>query len=130
MAIEWMYMNRVNLWDKMDVGVSANAEELPQLEINLGKLRGKSQRARSLFSQQASLQAAKQEVTKELQQVIEEGDQLLRFLSEGLRDHYGKGSEKLIAFGVQPFRGLNRKTAPKPTPETVAPPAVTPDPAK
>jgi hypothetical protein len=66
-------MNTVNGWDKMDVAVTANAAKVPELEVNLARLRDRSQRARALFAQQAALAAAKQEVTKELQQVIQEG---------------------------------------------------------
>ena len=131
MAQEWQYMNTVNGWDKLDVAVTANAERLAELEVNLGGLRTRSQRARQLFAQQAALTAAKQEVTQELQQVIYEGNALARFLREGLRAYLGKSSEKLIEFGVLPFRGLNRKPAPPPpAPETSAPPVPAPDSVK
>jgi len=131
MAQEWQYMNTVNGWDKMDVAVTANADKVPELEVNLGGLRTRSQRARQLFAQQAALTAAKQEVTQELQQVIYEGNALARFLREGLRAYLGKSSEKLIEFGVRPFRGLSRKPAPPPpAPETSAPPVPAPDSVK
>ena len=121
MANEWLYMNTVNGWDKMDTAVTANGQKMPELEVNLAGLRDRSQRARRLFAQQAALTAAKQEVTKELQQVIQEGNQILRFLREGLKAYLGKSNEKLIEFGVQPFRGITRKPAPKPslTPDSV-----------
>ena len=119
MANDWLYMNKVHGWDKMDVAVTANTEKVPNLEVNLAGLRERAQRARNLFAQQAALQAAKQEVTKELQQVIQEGDALVKFLREGLKAYLGKRSEKLIEFGVQPFRGITRKSAEKrPAPET------------
>ncbi len=125
MAQEWQYMNTVNGWDKLDVAVTANGEQLQELEVNLGGLRTRAQRARQLFAQQAALTAAKQEVTKELQQVISEGNALARFIREGLRAYLGKGSEKLIEFGVLPFRGKTRKsTPPPPLPETSAPDSV------
>ena len=113
MAHEWQYMNTVNGWDKMDVAVTTNAAKVPELEVNLARLRERSQRARALFAQQAALTAAKQEVTKELQQVIQEGNSVVRFLREGLRVYLGKTSEKLIEFGVQPFRGLSREVLAK-----------------
>jgi len=113
MAHEWQYMNAVNVWDKMDTAVTANAAKVPELEVNLVRLRERSQRARALFAQQAALAAAKQEVTKELKQVIDEGNTHVRFLREGLKAYLGKTSEKLIEFGVQPFRGLNRLSAAK-----------------
>ena len=131
MAQEWQYMNTVHGWDKIDVAVSVNEEKLPELAVNLGALRTRSQRARQLFAQQAALTAAKQEVTKELQQVISEGNALARFLRQGLRAYLGKSSEKLIEFGVLPFRGLTRKSPPPPpAPETSAPSVPAPDSVK
>ncbi|HWM90410.1 MAG TPA: hypothetical protein VN493_06550 [Thermoanaerobaculia bacterium] len=131
MADERVYMNTVNGWDKMDAAVTANAEEVPQLEINLGKLRQKSALVRNLYVQHAALAAARQGVTQEMQQLIEEGESLVRFLREGVKAHYGKRSEKLVEFGVQPLRSRTRKKAsePPPLPETVSP-ATAPDSVK
>jgi molybdopterin converting factor small subunit len=129
MAQERLYMNAVNGWDKMDTAVTANNEQVAHLEVSLPKLRQRSQRARSLYAQYAAMVAAKQEVWKELQQVLEEGDAVMRYLKEGVRAHYGKRNEKLVEFGVRPFRGIKRKSARKPTAPDV-PPALTPDSAK
>ena len=134
MAQEWLYMNTVNGWDKMDVAVTTNAAKVPELEVNLARLRERSQRARALFAQQAALAAARQEVTKELKQVIQEGNALEKFLREGVRAYLGKTSEKLIEFGVQPFRGLSRATLAKRraagTPTPPVSPIVAPDSVK
>ena len=133
MAQEWQYMNTVNGWDKMDVAVTANAAKVPELEVNVIKLRERSQRARVLFAQQAALAAARQEVTKELKQVIQEGNSLMKFLREGLRAYLGKASEKLIEFGVQPFRGISREALAKRRKtgsETSTPPVPAPDSVK
>ena len=59
-----------------------------------------------------------------------EGNALARFIREGLRAYLGKTSEKLIEFGVLPFRGLSRKPAPPPAPETSAPSVPAPDSVK
>ena len=129
MAQEWQYMNTVNGWDKLDVAVTANVTQVPEVEVNLPGLRERSQKARKLFAKQAALTAAKQEVTKELQQVIQEGNARARVIREGLRAYLGKDSEKLIEFGVLPFRG--RKPAEKsPAPETSTPPVPAPDSVK
>jgi hypothetical protein len=131
MANEWQYMNTVNGWDRVDAAVTARAAEAPQLEINLPLLREKSKRVRVLFAQQAALTAAKQEVTRELNQLIREGNAQVDFIKTGARAHYGKDSEKLIEFGVQPFRARSRKAATKrPAPETAKPSASTPDSVK
>ena len=131
MAETRLYMNAVNGWDRVDAAVTARAEEVPQLEVNLPALRGKSQRVRALFAQQASLTAAKQEVTRELNQLILEGNALVDFIKTGARAHYGKDSERLIEFGIIPFRGKSQKAALKRrAPETAEPPASTPDSVK
>jgi len=129
MAEERLYMNVVNGWDQMDTAVTANNEQVAHLEVSLPKLRERSQRARSLNAQYAAMRAAKQEVWRELQQVLEEGDAVMRYLKEGVRAHYGKRSEKLVEFGVQPFRGIKRKSAQDSAAPDV-PPASAPDSAK
>lgn len=129
MAQEWLYMNTVNGWDKMDTAVTANPEKVPELQGNVIALREKSQRARSLFAEQAALTAAKQAVTKELQKVIQEGNAHAKFIREGLKAYLGKDNEKLIEFGVQPFRGITRKPK-SPAPETSTPPVPAPDSVK
>ena len=129
MAHEWLYMNTVNGWDKMDTAVTANPDKVPELQGNVTALREKSQRARGLFAKQAALAAAKQEVTKELQKVIQEGNAHAKFIQEGLKAYLGKDNEKLIEFGVQPFRGITRKPK-SPTPETSTPPVPAPDSVK
>jgi hypothetical protein len=131
MANEWQYMNTVNGWDRVDSAVTAKAEEAPELVISLPALREKAQRVRFLFAQQASLTAAKQESTRELNQLIKEGNALVDFIKTGARARYGKESEKVIEFGVKPFRSRSRKAAAKPpVPETANPTASTPDSAK
>jgi hypothetical protein len=86
-------------------------------------------------AQQASLTAAKQESTRELNQLIKEGNALVDFIKTGARARYGKESEKVIEFGVKPFRSRSRKAAakppvPPPVPETANPTASTPGSAK
>lgn len=88
--------------------VEANLEEIPQLRDPWERLSSLLSRARELLTKQAALIAAKQEVSKELAEVIVEGRRVMAFLDAGLRLHYGNRSEKLVAFGQQPFRGLAR----------------------
>lgn len=113
MAGEWVYMNTVNGWDKVDAAVTARREEAPELETLVAPLRGMSKQARSLFARQASLTAAKQEVTLELNELIKQGNAQVDLVKTGARVRYGKDSEKLVEFGVQPFRSRSRKAAAK-----------------
>jgi len=90
--------------------VEANIEEVPQLQEPLERLSSLLARADELLGQQAALRAAKQEVSKELGEVIIEGRRVLAFVDTSLRFHYGKSSEKLVEFGQKPFRGLKGRT--------------------
>ena len=63
--------------------------------------------------------------------MIQEGNARARVIREALRVYLGKDSEKLIEFGVLPFRGITRKPAEKrPAPETSASPVPAPDSVK
>lgn len=54
---------------------------------------------------------------------MRDGQRLATLMRKAVQQHYGAGSEKLVQFGVQPFRGRKTKPAPEgpgvePTPET------------
>jgi hypothetical protein len=89
--------------------VEAHLEEVPNLRAPWNRLNELLVRAYDLTTRQAALTAAKQEVSKELAEVVTEGREVMAFLDAGLRFHYGRRSEKLVAFGQQPFRGLKRR---------------------
>ena len=99
-----LYMNKVTRWENLDTAVSTN--QVPNLEGSLPKLRDKSKRMRELYAQHA---AARQVITQEMQQLINEGDQVVRVVREAVKDHYGKRNEKLTEFGVQPLRAIAEK---------------------
>ena len=88
--------------------LEANKAELPQLEITLGKLNSTLGQVRDLKALQASLTADKQEASKRLATLLNEGQKLLTFIDAGIREHYGNRSEKLVQFGLQPFRSQPR----------------------
>ena len=83
-------------------------EEIPHLEGQIGRLESLLNRASDLISQQAALTAQKQEVSKALGEVINESRKMMTYLDTGLRLHYGNRSERLVAFGQQPFRSQPR----------------------
>ena len=108
------YMNRTNGWEQVLSAVAANAADLAHLEAARAKLQGLLEQARSLNLQQAIATAAKQEATKALQEVLRQGETLVDLLRTGAREHYGNRSEKLVEFGMQPFRGRKRPAATEP----------------
>jgi hypothetical protein len=132
MAQPRRYLNRLNDWEQVDAAVAANAAELPHLEVPRAKLKGLLEQARSLTVQQSTLTASKQATSKELRKVIRQGEALVDFLRTGVREHFGTTSEKLVEFGVQPFRGRPRATVSQPPetpkPQTPEAPSSTPTP--
>jgi len=124
------------LWGVSEVEAQGNAlratgPRAPELEALAVLLREMSKRAKGLFAQQAAHTAAKQEVTRELNELIKEGNAQVDFIKTGARVRYGKDSEKLVEFGVQPFRTRSRKAASRrPAPETAKRTEPTPDSAK
>ena len=117
------YADVVTGWVSLTAGLTANSVNLPHLETHRQELLQLLAEAQALNAQQAAQTAAKQETTKELQVVLEEGLKLATFLRVGVRQHYGNRSEKLVEFGLQPFRGRRVPPPPEPppSPEVTAP---------
>lgn len=111
--------------------LTANSTELPHLEGTRQMVVSVLAELKDLTAQQASLTAAKQELTKRLVTLNNEGLKLLTFVDVGVRQHYGNRSEKLVEFGQQPFRsqprvrlvGPDGKPLAKPKPAPPEPPA-------
>ena len=103
-------------WQGLATSLEANTADLQHLEAHRARLAELLKRAQDLSSQQAALTAGKQEVSKELLGVIAEGRKLATFLRVGVRQHYGNRAEKLVEFGLQPFRGRRRPADAEPPP--------------
>src|SRR3954453_13712984 len=94
--------------------VETNAAELSFLDVPKGNL------ATQLAKAQDMLRASKQEASKQYRLVVVEGQRLANAMRAMIKAHYGIRSEKLAEFGMQPFRGRNRKTK-TPTPQAPSP---------
>ncbi|HYU35255.1 MAG TPA: hypothetical protein VEW48_24140 [Thermoanaerobaculia bacterium] len=88
--------------------VAANEPDLPHLEMKRLRLNDVLNEVRSLTTEQASLTARKQEVSKRIAGLMREGNSLVAFIDVGVKQHYGNRAEKLAEFGLQPFRGRPR----------------------
>lgn len=98
--------------DRLVGAVRANTANLPHLQVPVDKLASLIESMGELLLQQGALRASKQQVTSELQQTLDDGLRLLTFLRKGVREQYGPRSEKLVEFGLQPFRGRTRRSEP------------------
>jgi hypothetical protein len=115
-------MGIIGTWQHLLTMVMANIADLAHLEAPRVKLAAQLSQAQEIKKQQAALTASKQEMSKQLRLVVTEGERLANAMRAMIKVQYGIRTEKLAEFGLQPFRGRNRK-AKKPTPET--PPADT-----
>jgi hypothetical protein len=110
------YMHTVAGWEVTNTGLTANKVE--HLEPKRIELDEKLIRFKDRSVQHAALTTSKQEVGKEMRVLFREIETLVAFIRAGVRQHFGKDSEKMIEFGLQPFRGVKAKA-----PETEEPKA-------
>lgn len=121
------YAELVTQWAQLSAALAANTDDIPHLENHRQLLDGLLATAYALSTDQASHAAAKQEVSKQLQDVLNQGQKLATFLRTGIRQHFGNRSEKLVEFGLQPFRGRSKPAEPaRPPVELTAPEAALP----
>jgi len=115
-----MYMHKVAGWEVTATGLTANQPELQHLDGHRLQLQEQTVQFKELSTQFNALIATKQDVCKEMQELFRRVEALMIFLRAAVRQHYGKDSEKLIEFGLQPYRG--RTPSPKaPLPEATKP---------
>jgi hypothetical protein len=98
----------------------ANVAALEPYETSRVKFGGMVSHAQALTQQQAALTAAKQDASRQLESVLTEAQRLATVLRFAIKEHYGPDSEKLVEFGIQPFRGRTRKPKPETPPEAAA----------
>jgi hypothetical protein len=100
-----------NLLKKLDT----YAEELPQFAVPRVKLRNLLTEIVTLADEQATYRYNKHQTSKRLTAAQDEGRKLLNFFWVGLKEHYGTRNERLVEFGLQPFRGRTRPKNEEPT---------------
>jgi hypothetical protein len=109
-------------------------DEFPQFSVPRVKLQTLLTEIVTLSNDQATYRFNKQQTSKRLAAALEEGRKLLNFFWVGLREHFGTRNEKLVEFGLQPFRGRARSkedsTLRKPKKPAVQPEALEAEPPK
>jgi hypothetical protein len=122
-------------WERMLTAAAEQAENLGDAQATVDKLQGYLEEARTVFALQERATADRQEASKRIVTILRAGERaatLLRFL---LKDRLGYDNERLVQFGMRPFRGVRRLLKPKeptqPSPEPSTPPSSPPssDPA-
>jgi TolA-binding protein len=92
-------------WEQLIGACEANAEDLTDLLELQEELRDLSERAKELSVQQDTLNAQKQQVTRNLDEVKGRGRDIALRVRDGVRSRYGKRSPKLTEFGMRPRKG-------------------------
>src|ERR1700712_2968975 len=114
MSAETTYKGKVEDWERLNERLTANAGDLAHLETVRVQLQAMMEQARGIAAVQAAQMAAKQDASQKLKGVIAEGTRLATLLRANVRQHYGIRAEKLVEFGVKPFRGRKPKAKPEP----------------
>ena len=115
------YMHKVAGWEVTGTGLTANQAQFPHLDGHRQELLEATAHFKELSTQFNALTTSKQDVNKDMQALFRRVETLVAYLRTAVRQHYGKDSEKLIEFGLQPYRG-GRTPAPKvPLPEAPKP---------
>jgi hypothetical protein len=119
------FSDYVTEWEHLLNTLAVNSADLPHLETSRVKLQGFLDEVRNLAMQQDLHASNKQAASQGLRATLANGKKLATFLRTGLKEHYGNTSEKLVEFGVSPFRRKKKEAAGAPPP---AGPAATPAP--
>jgi hypothetical protein len=101
---DWAFLNEV-----VTPETTAGSPHLQQAQA---KLQGFLDEVRRLQAEQSDYQARKQEATRRINEILEEGRRLASNIRHALKVEIGITSEELVRFGIQPFRG--RKFAKRP----------------
>lgn len=114
-------------WRHLNSAIEANGTDVAHLEGTREKFEAVVTKVEEVVKQQAALAAGKQEMSKQLRELLSEAQRLATVLRRAVTVHYGPRSEKLTEFRLQPFRGRPRV---KPeTPEQPEAPDGSPAPA-
>lgn len=109
-------------WQRLLAALQVNQAELPHLETQRTQLITLVDQAEDLFQSQAALSASKQEASEQLADLVSECQRLATVLRFSLKQFYGPRAQKLVEFGIQPFRSRSRKpTLPPPPAESTEP---------
>jgi hypothetical protein len=105
------YTVTVHGWKTLGSGLETHAKDNQNLEDHRLLLADLAEKADTLVARRNALEAEKQAVTRELQTILVQGRRVASLLRAGMKQKYGNRSEKLVEFGLRPFRRRSRKPA-------------------
>ncbi len=125
---ETTYKGILGDWEQLHQILVENSVELPHLEASRLKLEAFLKQGLEIAAKQSMLRAEKQDASQRMKGIILDGQRLANVLRLSVREHLGIRSEKLIAYGVRPFRkrkATDKSKQPNP-PEQPGQPAASP----
>ena len=108
----------------------ANVDSLTPYEESRAKFDSLVSTAQERNREQAAQTAAKQEASRQFEDALKEAQRLATVLRFAIKELFGPDSEKLVEFGLQPFRSKARKKKEPEAPLPEAPAPVTTPPAE
>ncbi|HYN23076.1 MAG TPA: hypothetical protein VE078_19105, partial [Thermoanaerobaculia bacterium] len=103
------YAATVTAWRQFLDSVDEEIAQLPYVKRLVVQLEAMYGRAQELIQKRAALQAAKQAATRELQELLPNGRVAINCVRKTLRLEFGKTSERLVQYGIKPYRGRARR---------------------
>src|SRR5215213_4783332 len=102
-----MARGRANIlleWEKLRAAYKANASALSGFEPLLQELEAFETEVRALGIQQDAQQGAVQQTAKEIEERVKRGTLVAARLRHAAKAVYGTRTEKMLEFGIRPFR--------------------------
>jgi hypothetical protein len=119
----------VKHWGLLVSGLLTNALDLSHLEGHRAELESIVTQAMALLSEQQVQSAAKQDLSRRVEVLLNQGGKIASFLRLGVKTKYGIRSEKLTEFDLLPFRGKAQPVKPAVVKQPATPTAPTAVPA-
>ena len=124
-------------WEKLLKNVTDAAAELPDLAVYKEPFTQLLASAKDMLARSQASKGLKQQETKDLQILMGQGKDAAAKLRSALKAHFGPKSERLVQFGMRPFRprkksdkakakAKNKKPEPEETPASASPSEATP----
>ncbi len=83
-------------------------ESHPYFKASYAKLTGIMAEVERLGHERDAHNASKLAATRQRNELIRAGNQLVDVMQTALKDHLGADNEQLVAYGIKPFRGRKR----------------------
>lgn len=92
-------------WDQLLAAVEANRADLPEVEAFRVQLEANLEDLRAAQARRASLEAERLQATRAVKVSLVHGRALASRIRFWVRGQYGDQSDKLVEFGMKPYRG-------------------------